>query len=85
MTPGLQRGRPLNHSTHKVHWIVDFIRRERVQQKLSQDALGRSLGSTIRGHHISNYECGYYSTRTLFSLERILNALGHELHIRRKP
>lgn len=84
MTPGLQRGRPVAHSARKVHWIVDFIRRERVQQKLSQDELGRALGHSRGGHHLSNYESGYYSIRVVFALERILNALGHELHIRRK-
>lgn len=80
--PNLQRGRPVGHSVHKVHWIVDFIRRERVEQKLSQRTLSRKAGDNNR--NVSNYECGYYSAGSVFALERIINALGHELHIRRK-
>jgi hypothetical protein len=34
--------------------------------------------------NISNYEAGYYGIRAVFAVERILAALGYELHIQEK-
>lgn len=79
---GLVAGRKPGHSNKKVHWIVDFIRQERVRQGLSQETLGRRIGE---GHqNISSYEAGYYGIRAVLTVERILNALGYELRIHKR-
>lgn len=70
------------HGTLRVHWIPDFIRQERVRQGLTLVALSEKLGMANR--HLSNYETGHYSIRAVHTLERILAALGYELHIRKK-
>ena len=70
------------HSKRKVHWVVEFIREERTRQGLTQLELSEKIGARSRGG-ISNYESGYYTTRAIFVLDRMLTALGFELHIRR--
>lgn len=72
----------LRHSSNRVHWIPDFIRRERVRQGLTLSTLAYKVNA--RASHISNYETGCYSIRAVLMLERILAALGYELHIRKK-
>ena len=67
------------HGTHKVHWIPDFIRQERVQQGLTLVDLANKVG--VLDRHISKYETGYFSIRAVFMLEKILAALGYELRI----
>ncbi len=70
------------HSTNKVHWIAEFIRKERVKQALGQIALGKITGLSTQ--QISNYETGHYSLRAIVTLERIIHALGHELKIQKR-
>lgn len=70
----------INHSTKKVHWIIEFMREERVRQGLTQEEVCQN----IVGHpqnSLSNYETGHYSLRTIFALEQILGALGYKLYI----
>ncbi len=49
---------------------------------LSQKALGQMIGEGNR--HVSSYENGYYGIRAVFSVERILHALGYELRIHKR-
>ena len=70
------------HSTNKVHWITEFIRKERVKQHLTQTELGKKVNSS--GKYISGYETGYCSIRAVYALERILHALGHESKIQKR-
>lgn len=80
--PGASPGPSPFHSTNKVHWIVKFIRDERVRQNLSQTALGERFGSSAKC--ISSYETGYCSVRAIYALEKIIHALGHELKIQKR-
>ncbi len=70
------------HSTNKVHWIPEFIRKERVRQGLTQRVLADNLGSpdTL----IAKYENGALSIRAVLALEKILHALGYELRIHKR-
>lgn len=70
------------HSTNKVHWIAEFIRKERVRQYLTQTELGERVSSSAK--YISSYETGYYSIRAVYALERIIHALGYELQIQKR-
>ncbi len=70
------------HSTNKVHWIPKFIREERVRQDLTLKEFGKELG--LQASHIVNYETGYYTIRAVYTLEKILHALGYELQIHKR-
>lgn len=78
---GVKIGRRIGHSPNKVHWIMDFIRNERVRQELTQDAL--SVKTNMCNSSVSGYETGHNSIRTIFAIERILNILGYKLKIER--
>jgi len=71
------------HSTNKVHWIPDFIRKERVRQGLTQAALSKELGK-FPARHIAKYETGVHSVPAVYALEKILYALGYELRIHKR-
>ena len=79
----MKRGVPtVRHSNAKVHWLIDFIRKERVRQGIPLVALSLSISpcqSTM-----SNYERGAASLVSLRTLERALDVLGYKLHIRKK-
>ncbi len=72
----------IRHSTHPAHWIVEFIREERVRQQITQGAL--SLMVSPSRSTVSNYECGYCSLIGVYTVERILAALGYRLSIEKK-
>lgn len=78
--PGARHG-PF-HCTYRVHWIADFARRERVRQGLTQVVLSKKIGFPSK--HLSGYETGFYTIRAVYALERVLDGLGYELHIRKK-
>lgn len=70
------------HSTNKVHWIPEFIRKERVRQGLTQKVLSDDLG--LPDTLIAKYETGALSIRAVLTLEKILHALGYELRIHKR-
>ena len=72
-----------HHSKHKVHWIMDFAREERVRQGLTQTDFSETIEFTMG--HLSNYETGYYTVRAIYAVERILNGLGYHLRIHKIP
>ena len=79
----MPRYRPIiKHSAAHVHWIADFIRRERVRKKLSQLTL--SIDADVSPGTLGHYEGGHTTLASLFQLEKILATLGYELHIRKK-
>lgn len=73
---------PIIHSNNKVHWIVDFLRRERVAQNLTHEAL-EDISNISRGS-IGQYETGQTKFISLYRLEKLLNVLGYEFIIRPK-
>lgn len=73
---------PIAHSNNKVHWIVAFMRCERVAQNLTHQAL-EDISNISRGS-IGQYETGNTKFTSLHRLEKLLNVLGYELVIRSK-
>ena len=72
-----------SHSLNKVHWIPDFIRKERVRQGLTQTVLSKELEG-FPARHIAKYETGVHSIPAVYALEKILHALGYELRIHKR-
>lgn len=73
---------PITHSNNKVHWIVNFMRCERVAQNLTHQAL-EDISNISRGS-IGQYETGNTKFTSLHRLEKLLNVLGYELIIQPK-
>ncbi len=70
------------HSENKVGFIIDFIRRERVKQGLSQLELADLAGvSTVT---LSHYETGARPAVAVKIVERLLDVLDYELDIHLK-
>ena len=72
----------VRHSKHRVHWLPEFIRQERVKQGLSQRALANQAGGDAKS--VSNFKTGYYKIGVVFAMERILAVLGYALIVQRK-
>lgn len=74
-------GKPsLRHSTRKVHWIIDFIRRERVHQKTPQLKFAYEADVAPSTH--AYYECGRNNPASLVAVEKLLDALGYDIVLR---
>lgn len=73
------RTKPSSHSTVAVHPIVKFIREERVEQGLTQQQLGNAAG--LSKSAVGRFECAYNPIKPLYTLERMLAALGYKLSI----
>ena len=72
----------VRHSEHRVHWLPEFIRQERVKQGLSQRTLASRVGADAKS--VSNFETGYYTIGVVFAMERMLVVLGYTLTVQRK-
>lgn len=71
--------KPVSHSATSVHKIIKFIREERVNQGLTQKEL--SSASRMSTSAVNRFECGVNPITLLYTIERMLNALGYILHV----
>ena len=72
----------IRHSHVHVHWIIKFLREERVRQRLTQEKLAFEL--SISKASLSQYEAGLYKSSSLRRLEQWLAYLGYKLIIEKK-
>ncbi len=72
---------PVAHSKYKVHWVMDFLRAERVRQGLSQQTLAAKAEMFTSA--LGQYETGRCSLPGLRKIERVLLALGYKLTIQK--
>ena len=76
------KSRPVTHSAVAVHQVVKFIREERVRQGLTQKELG--CAAKVSASAVQRFECGDNPIAPIYTLGRMLTALGYELYIRPK-
>lgn len=70
-------------SSNPVHWVIDFIRKWRVEQRIGYREFADRI--TLRSRTgWQNYEVGFTKLSQFYFIETILDNMGYEIIVRKK-